>query len=287
MKKHFDYFCPTKIRAMRQFPKSIQKLFPQMLLVFGIVAFHIFSTIVYEPKSLCQLMSTGLGVYDNPNIFAFNLAISSAITLVVLLISRLTFYFTMRRRELTVTWYILYCTVELFFVAAFNSLYFTLLSPETTDYFVMMLRCLKSIGGLVVFPYIIHYLMYALHDSYVTSPVQEGMRLKFYDNRHLLKFITSAESVLYIESNLNYMDINYLENGVVKKFTLRNTMKNIEDLCESAGFIRTHRSFIVNPKHVKMIRKDGNGFCFADLDAEDAASVPVSKSFYGKITAAL
>jgi DNA-binding LytR/AlgR family response regulator len=64
-------------------------------------------------------------------------------------------------------------------------------------------------------------------------------------------------------------------------------MKSIEPLCEQAGFARTHRCFIVNPMHIKSIRKDTGGVNFADLGCERSEGIPISKKYYDNITALL
>ena len=93
--------------------------------------------------------------------------------------------------------------------------------------------------------------------------------------------------MLYIEANENYIIVHYQENGIEKRFQIRNSMKNIEPLCERAGFVRTHRSYIVNPAHIRMVRKDVNGLYFADLGTENSDGIPVSKKYYDNVTAAL
>ena len=92
---------------------------------------------------------------------------------------------------------------------------------------------------------------------------------------------------MYLESNENYVIIHFSENGVEKKYQLRNTLKSVEPLCEKAGFVRTHRGFIVNPAHVRLIRKEPGGFFFADIGSDRPQGIPVSKKYYDNITAAL
>ena len=92
--------------------------------------------------------------------------------------------------------------------------------------------------------------------------------------------------MLYIESNENYIIVHYLENAIEKRFQIRTSMKNIEPLCEQAGFARAHRCYIVNPLHVKSIRKGVGGLNFADLGTGDDG-IPISKKYYEGIAAML
>ena len=66
-------------------------------------------------------------------------------------------------------------------------------------------------------------------------------------------------------------------------FVLRSSMKSIEELCASHSLVRCHRSYIVNPEHVRILRKDSRGLLFADLDTPEPVSVPVTKTYYDRL----
>ena len=59
-------------------------------------------------------------------------------------------------------------------------------------------------------------------------------------------------------------------------------MKAIDELCQDHGLLRCHRSFYVNPVHVKVLRKDREGVIFAELDA-DTRHIPVTKRYYDRL----
>jgi DNA-binding LytR/AlgR family response regulator len=61
----------------------------------------------------------------------------------------------------------------------------------------------------------------------------------------------------------------------------------VEEVSEKAGFVRTHRGFIVNPQHVKLIRKSEGGYYFADLDMGGENGIPVSRKYYDSVTSVL
>ena len=60
-------------------------------------------------------------------------------------------------------------------------------------------------------------------------------------------------------------------------------MKNIEKAVEGHGIVRSHRSYFVNPSHVKVLRKDKYGFVVAEFNIPDVNPVPISKSYYESI----
>ena len=111
--------------------------------------------------------------------------------------------------------------------------------------------------------------------------------MRFYDNRHNLKFVANPESLLYIAAEENYINIFYMENRKEKCYVLRNSMKSVEEICLENGMIRCHRSFYINPRHVDVLRKDKDGIMYAELDMKESRHVPVSKSYYKTLSDAL
>lgn len=272
---------------MRSLPKKMLKFFPNFLHMLLIPAFFLLSVILYEPASLVELMNTGSGSLNLSNPFSFNTSITVAIILLTIILTRLLLYFLGPKLNLSVTWYLGWCLGEVLLMSAFTALYLGLISPVRGDYFVFLGRSFSALVSIDVYPYVIALLSYCLDDADNRTGIDEGARLKFYDRRHLLKFVTYSSLIQYIEADENYVIIHYEENGTSKRYQLRNSMKSIEELCEKAGFVRTHRGFIVNPSHLKMIRKDGNGQYYADLGVEAEGGIPVSKKYYDKVMSLL
>lgn len=272
---------------MNKFPKSLRTFFPQIIYVLFITAFFFLCGTLYEPKMLDQLLRTGEGVRRIGNVYFFNFAILIAILAGTLMVLRVIYYLLREKIGQNWFWYMTWCVFEVIAISCFSALYLTLMAPSGTNYFPYLGRCFGCFASLLVYPYVIVTLGYAYRDAMMPSGVDEGARLRFYDHRHLLKFITTASSVLYIESDENYINIHYTENGSVKKYQIRNTMKSVEPLCEQNGFVRTHRSYIVNPTHIKLIRKDEMGSFVAELDHATESAIPVSKKYYSSVTALL
>ena len=61
-------------------------------------------------------------------------------------------------------------------------------------------------------------------------------------------------------------------------------MKALEELCQENGLVRCHRSFYVNPSHIKVLRKDKEGIVYAELDAKDVMHIPVTKRYYDHLS---
>ena len=102
--------------------------------------------------------------------------------------------------------------------------------------------------------------------------------IRFADDKGNVKLIVSTDRVISIESAGNYVNILYENNGKLVRFSLRNTLKGIEELCDSYSLVRCHRSYFINLHKVKLLRKESDGV-FAEIDAEGVEDIPVSKSY--------
>lgn len=269
---------------MKAFPRAILRLPSTFIHIGAVSASFLAGALVYQPKALSSLMEAGQPYSSLSNIQSFNTVICFAIILVTLTVSRMTLWLLRKRFPAKLWRYFWWCLGELLVCCAFTGLYLVLMDHgDLGGYFSYLGRSIKAIGSVLVITYLLLGLLYMALDEPEILPADSSARLKFYDNRHQLKFITEASSVLYIESNENYIVIHYLDNGVEKRYQLRNSMKNIEPLCERAGFARAHRCYIINPMHVKQIRKGANGLTFADMGNGDEDGIPVSKKYYSSI----
>lgn len=270
---------------MTQFPKALNRLPSTFIHIGALPAFFLAAALMYEPKALETLMNAGSGTAALGNVQSFNIVICSAIILVSTAATRMTLWLIRKRFPAGLWRYFFWCLGEILICCAFTGLYLVLMDHGSAGgYFHYFGASVTSIGSMFIVPYLILALLYMALEEPV-APLEGDARLKFYDSRHQLKFITEASSILYIESNENYIIIHYLDNGIEKRFQLRNSMKNIEPLCERAGFARTHRCYIVNPLHVKMIRREPGGNNVADLGLQDG--IPISKKYYDGIAAIL
>ena len=71
-----------------------------------------------------------------------------------------------------------------------------------------------------------------------------------------------------------------------KQYKNTHDKKIRDELVSRYGLVRSHRSYIVNPAHVKILRKDKEGVILAELDA-GTKEIPVSKKFYDRLSSIL
>lgn len=89
---------------------------------------------------------------------------------------------------------------------------------------------------------------------------EEVSQLIFISERGKNELTISTEQFLYAQSSTNYVTIHYLQNYIVEKIQIRNTIKSIESNIKSKHVIRPHRAYLVNRQKIDGIRKDGRHY---------------------------
>ncbi len=175
---------------------------------------------------------------------------------------------------------------EVIFASFFSALYLWLVLHKTVGYFSVLSSAFQYLSLSLVFPYSLLSLSLTLEElsNRSSEPAEKEQRIRFYDDKHNLKIVLHPSSVLYITAEINYVNIFYLDNDKVKNYILRSSMKALDEICQDNGLLRCHRSYYVNPKHVKVLRKDKEGIVYAELDAKDVMNIPVTKRYYDRLS---
>ena len=92
------------------------------------------------------------------------------------------------------------------------------------------------------------------------------------------------DHIYYIESAENYVHIYYRNKEAVERFTLRSSLKKQQDKLEKYGFIRCHRSYLVNFANILLLRKDKDG-PYLDFGEVGLQQIPISKTYLDAVTA--
>lgn len=81
----------------------------------------------------------------------------------------------------------------------------------------------------------------------------------------------STESIAYLEADVNYT-IFHLNNG--KKIVASFTLKRYANDAQFNGFLRVHKSFLLNPDFIKMYEQDGKK---AKIHLDNGQTLQVSR----------
>ncbi len=261
---------------MNQVPRIFRRFVPQLLHMFVLPLFFFAFMMIYRPFDV--------RVFFGGEWTAVHLAISSSIIFLCITLMRLLYYYLPLR--LNYSLYTTWCLSEMVFTSFFVGLYIWLLGGKSMEYFEYYLIAFQYLSTSLVFPYVILALAQSLND-YMNLRGQDpdsNQRMRFYDDKHNLKMVLQAGALLYIAAEENYVNIFYLDNGKVRKYVLRCSMKSLDELCQDNGMVRCHRSYYVNPKHVRVLRKDKEGVISAELESDEALRVPVSKRYYNSLS---
>ncbi len=89
------------------------------------------------------------------------------------------------------------------------------------------------------------------------------------------------QSLLFIESQGNYLHLYQLKADQVKTYKIRGTITKISEALNQGDFVKTHRAFIVNILHVCEVKGNAQGMKLS-LNGVDKL-IPVSRGFVNKL----
>lgn len=179
----------------------------------------------------------------------------------------------------------------------FCALFVWLMDKRTMVYVDLLPKMFLITCSILVFPYVIVALISELKDrdsriaknmvtieKYASGQIgREDSTLPFMDEKKALKLAVTANSVLYVEAADNYVNICYMNMDKIVRYPLRNSMRAIEQICESNNIVRCHRSYYVNLRKVRAIQKGPDGL-FAELEYQGAPHIPVSITYSESVT---
>ncbi len=256
---------------MKKIPHSLLSLTALFLHVLAVPVFFLGFILIYESQWINTFLETGLGVI-------FNTLMLTSILIGVTTASRIAM--TLRGKEIRISWwkYTIWSFGEVFVYCCFSALYMALTYGDY-GYFPALGKCLQIGFAILPYPYIIFALLCAFVRPDEEAVAEEDL-MRFADSTGRLKLVIAHDVILFIEAHENYVSIHYMEGEKQKEYTLRQSMRGIEELMEKHGIIRCQRSYFVNPRHVRVLRRDKEGYIQAELDIASAKSVPVSPKYY-------
>lgn len=264
---------------MAKIPSSILSVPALLVHIIAVPLFFLGFVLMYDSVWLNDIISGGTGNNDQ---IVFNTLMVTSILLGVICAWRIPV--TAIRKNVSMSWwfYICWSLVELIIFSAFAALYLAL-TYKSYGYFPAMGDCLRA--AIFVLPY--PYLIFALIMAYIRPDkreVDEEDLVRFADSTGRLKLVIANDVILYIEARENYVSIHYMEGENMKEYTLRQSMRGIEELMAKHGIIRCQRSYFVNPRHVKVLRRDKEGIILAEMDVQNSKPVPVSPKYYEQLS---
>jgi len=108
--------------------------------------------------------------------------------------------------------------------------------------------------------------------------LEKDVEITLYSDNKAEKITMKYKDIISVHSADNYIEIRYLENDLVKKKLIRNTLKNIENqLAIHPVFIRCHRTSIVNTSNIQKLVRNYSGYALKMNGLKD--NVRVSRQY--------
>lgn len=218
------------------------------------------------------------------------LAYSSLVILtgvLVVVISRILMYRVSKKRTILLWHYLIWIFAEAFFMAMFYTLFEKLFLNDTRFVGDIFKASVKNTALVLLLPYSVLWLYFSWREKKLQLIKLTGNKqavdtsknmIPFHDEKGELRFSVKLENLLYLESADNYVHIYYLDKNRTARFTLRNTIKRLEESLKGTEIIRCHRSYMVNFEKVKILRKDKDELRL-EVDVQGAIDLPVSKTY--------
>lgn len=213
----------------------------------------------------------------------------------IIAISRTLMYKYAKKHEISYWGFAAWIAAELCSMSVVYTLFVWFIS-HSVEPFSVFERAMGYTACILLIPYAIFLLYFSMKDKTLQLqqiqlawrdklstlrdvPQEENKALfNFKDEKGELKLSLRTQSLFFIEAADNYVVIHYLNSGKMQKFMLRSTLKRIESEFEEQDLIRCHRSYIVNFKNVKVLRKTEEGLIL-DFDHDKVPNIPVSKTY--------
>ena len=287
------YICRSKPDYLMLINEKLPKYLLGKYQLIGTVTFSVLFAVVflniYIPFSETAWFELG-----NSDMFLHTLAFI-AISIMILICSRMLMYRTKTFYEMTYLGYTVWCIMEICAICGFYTWFTTDITiPQTGTEWAVFVRALSNCTIALGLPYLISGMYFAIIDKNNTirlmnyenvvtdEPVKadaQKQKITLFDNSGALKLSLNPENLYYIESDDNYIKVWYTDSkGDLKQYILRCRLKTVEESFKGSPLVRCHRKYIVNISKVDALRKESDGYIL-DLGNESIPPITVTKTY--------
>jgi DNA-binding LytR/AlgR family response regulator len=228
--------------------------------------------------------------YNKTQLFLYS-SLLILLGMVVIVASRILMLIVSRKKGLKYGEYALWIFGEIVSMALAYSLIQHFFIENIPDFLASLKKTIQLTALVILLPYAILWLYLSLQEKnrelekLAVEQKKEatpfGM-VAFHDEKNVLRFSVKSEDLLYLESADNYVIIHYTDHGKISKYIIRNSLKKLEPELNKIGFLRCHRSFMVNFEKIKLIKKEKEGLNI-ELDLVEKISLPVSRTYIDQV----
>ena len=275
------YLCPNlNLANMNRTTAKIASIPGTIIHTLVISAFTLVFNLYYRPSVVYEFLNM-----TNTS-FGFNATMLFCIAFVSLSITRWSLFVLRKFRNISGTYYLLWCLGETLIIAMFCALYLVLISQNKLTFFEVSGMAFLNLLTTTVYPLGFLWLFFEryVRNEDATNNVDENSLIRFYDEYKKLRLVIAHEAVMFIKSEDNYVQIHYLDKNKTQKFILRSSMRALEEGLSKKGLVRCHRSYFINPAYIKIVHRDASGLIVAELNQDGFDSIPISRKYQDAIT---
>jgi DNA-binding LytR/AlgR family response regulator len=206
----------------------------------------------------------------------------------VVIISRLLMFWVKRFRAISILYYILMVAGEIIFMAIFYAMLEKIVMQDMRPFALRVYISIQNTALILLIPYLISILFFEWQEKKMTLEKlikqlsHKAYFIPFNDFKGTLMLTLKTNDLIYLESSDNYVVIHYVSDGKTKTYLIRNSLKQLEKDLTEFPLLRCHRSFMVNIKHVKMMKRE-RGKIRLLMDNADNQTIPVSRTYAANV----
>ena len=209
--------------------------------------------------------------------------IAMLLVFVVLLLSQFVLRLLFKLDKFTIASLFFWFLLEAVTVAFVWSIFDVFSKNITNNLVAVWLE--NFVGYLLImgFPYFFYVSYMHVRDTIKSlknenSTTRSKTEIALKDENNIVRLVLKSENLLFIKSADNYIEVHFLENGILSKSLLRTSIKKLETSFSNTPIIRCHRSFIVNTNNIELTKKTSSGYNLK-LSQISELTIPVSKSY--------
>ena len=209
--------------------------------------------------------------------------------MVVVVVSRIGMFIMSKTHEITLAVYIWMIAVEILLMGGFYTSLEIFILHDKRSTLSLLFNAVQNTSLILLIPYTLSILFFAWKDiklkldkviQQFRDPGEIFIPIK--DEKGVLRLTLKSINILFLESNDNYVNVYYLDNNKTKTYLVRNSLKQMEKSLKFYPIYRCHRSYSVNLKNVKMVRKAKKGYELV-INSPKEECLPISLSYEKKI----
>ena len=269
--------------------------FPYMSVLYTL-AFSAVFMLLYQPFSSSAWFSMTTLRLAGLTMLFFSLSV------IVLLVSKSMFIDFCRTRAVRLWQYIAWSIVE-FLAIALLYVGFTLLFSlgNYSSSLTLIVKAIPCVALILLIPYSAIFLL-ADHyqslsddasDSLSETSVSNGgnrtlkeRMINFADDSGILRFSIDIDSILYIKSEGNYVNLFYEKGENLESYMMRIPISSLETRLSGSPIVRCQRSYLVNTRRIRMMQNDGKS-SYIIIDNDRVPVIPMSQTYASAVSDAL